>query len=164
MYGNPETTAGGGNSLEFYCSVRLDCRKQGVLQDSRKRPIGILLKVKSVKNKITSPFKEARGIRLYWDVGIDPCSGLLDVLLDSDRIKAGSPGWYHLATDETAKFQARKDDNYVPSKFLVEHPEVIDSTREEVEAFLGYNKAAMEASQSEELSASEDSDEDEKEG
>lgn len=151
LYGNPETTAGGGNSLEYYCSVRLDCRRQDILQDSRKRPIGILLRVKAVKNKVTSPFKTARALRLYWDLGIDPCSGLLDILLDTDKIKPGAPGWYHLCSDESVKFQAKKEDNYVPKKFLLEHPEVLNTTRDQLEEFLGYNKSALEVSESSEI-------------
>lgn len=161
MYGNPETTAGGGNSLEYYCSLMLDCRKRGVIVDSRKRPIGIEIAVKCSKNKMFAPFGVADKIRLYWDKGVDPCSGLLEVLLRADKIEKGSPGWYHLSTDKDKKFQARKDDNYVPKEFLLENPSVVDSTREELEAFLGWNSTALETAATADTEHDEDTDEDE---
>lgn len=151
MFGNPETTAGGGNSLEYYCSIRLDCRKGKVILDSRKRPIGVKVNVKCVKNKVTPPFKKAVGLRLYWNYGIDPCSGLLELLIDDDRIEKGSPGWYHIKGDTSKKFQAKKDENYVKPEFLLENPEVIDATREQVEAFLNWNSSAINATANEAL-------------
>lgn len=149
MYGNPETTAGGGNSLEFYCSLMLDCRRGKAILDAKKRPIGILVNVKCTKNKCYKPFGKVSNLRLYWDYGIDPCSGLLNVLIDAERLQAGSPGWYHLATDPEVKFQAKKDDNYVPKEFLLEHPEVVDATKEELEKFLGCNSRALEKAEEE---------------
>lgn len=148
MYGNPETTAGGGNSLEYYCSLMLDCRRGKPIKDSRKRDIGVHVNLRCTKNKCWKPFGKALNLRLYWDYGIDPCSGLLQILIDADKLVPGSPGWYHLRENEDAKFQARKDDNYVPRDFLLEHPETVDSTREELEAFLGMNESAVSVSDS----------------
>ncbi len=119
--------------------------------DAKKRIAGIMIDVKCVKNKITVPFRVAKNLRLYWNYGLDPCSGLLDLLIESDRLEPGSPGWYHLASDKSVKFQAKREDNYVPPQFLVDHPEVIDATRDQVESFLGQNRSAIDASSQEGL-------------
>src|SRR5262245_30840304 len=57
MYGSPETTPG-GRALKFYCSVRIDVRKIGMLKDGE-TVIGSRVRAKVVKNKVAPPFREA---------------------------------------------------------------------------------------------------------
>ncbi len=57
MFGNPETTTG-GRALKFYCSVRMEVRRTGALKDGEVA-VGNRTKVKVVKNKVASPFREA---------------------------------------------------------------------------------------------------------
>jgi recombination protein RecA len=57
MFGSRETTTG-GNALKFYASIRLDIRKVQTLKTSD-RFVGIRSQVKTVKNKVASPFREA---------------------------------------------------------------------------------------------------------
>jgi recombination protein RecA len=57
MFGNPETTTG-GNALKFYASVRIDIRRIGALKDGE-QVTGNRTRVKVVKNKLASPFREA---------------------------------------------------------------------------------------------------------
>jgi hypothetical protein len=57
MFGNPETTTG-GRALKFYSSIRVDIRRIAATKDGDV-VVGNRTKVKVVKNKVASPFREA---------------------------------------------------------------------------------------------------------
>src|SRR5216117_2328208 len=57
MFGNPETTTG-GRALKFYASVRIDVRRIASIKDGD-TVVGSRTKVKVVKNKVASPFRQA---------------------------------------------------------------------------------------------------------
>ncbi len=57
MFGSPETTTG-GNALKFYASVRLDIRRTGAVKEGDE-VVGSETRVKVVKNKVASPFRQA---------------------------------------------------------------------------------------------------------
>lgn len=56
MYGSPETTPG-GNALKFYASVRVDIRRKDSIGKGNDA-IGNKVKVKTIKNKVSPPFRE----------------------------------------------------------------------------------------------------------
>lgn len=56
MFGNPETTPG-GKALKFYTSVRLDIRRIAQIKKGDET-VGARTRVKVVKNKVASPFRE----------------------------------------------------------------------------------------------------------
>lgn len=60
MFGNPETTPG-GMALRFYSSIRLDARRvsKSEVLDENKAAVGHSIKVKVVKNKTATPYREA---------------------------------------------------------------------------------------------------------
>jgi recombination protein RecA len=89
-YGNPETTTG-GNALKFYSSVRMDIRRIQTLKD-KDEAYGIKARVKTVKNKVAPPFREAVFDVLY-GVGISRAGELIDMGVDAGIVdKAGA--WY----------------------------------------------------------------------
>jgi recombination protein RecA len=90
MFGSPETTTG-GRALKFYCSVRMEVRRMAAIKDGEVT-VGNRTKVKIVKNKVASPFREAEFDIIYGE-GISREGDLLDVGVKENLVeKAGS--WF----------------------------------------------------------------------
>lgn len=114
MFGSPETTTG-GRALKFYSSVRVDVRRIASLKDGEV-VIGNRTKVKVVKNKCASPFRETEFDILYGE-GISREGDLLDLGVAKAMVeKSGS--WFSYQGERIG--QGR--DN--ARMFLKEHPEV----------------------------------------
>ncbi len=130
MFGNPETTTG-GRALKFYASVRMDVRRTATLKDGE-QSIGNRTKIKVVKNKVASPFREAEVDILYGE-GISREGDLLDLGAEQGVVeKSGS--WYSFHNERIG--QGR--DN--ARAFLKEHPEIRDKIDAAIRQKLGLTK------------------------
>ena len=90
MFGSPETTTG-GNALKFYASVRIDIRKKDTLKDGD-TPIGNLVKVKIVKNKVAPPFRNTT-FEITFGEGISRVAEIVDLGVEHNIIKK-SGSWF----------------------------------------------------------------------
>jgi recombination protein RecA len=114
MFGNPETTTG-GRALKFYASVRIEIRRTGPIKDGE-TVIGNRTKVKVVKNKVASPFREAEFDILYGE-GASREGDLLDTGVKENLIeKNGS--WFSFKGERIG--QGREN----AREFLKAHPEL----------------------------------------
>ena len=84
MFGSPETTTG-GRALKFYASVRLDIRRIETLKDGTEA-VGNRTRVKVVKNKVASPFKQAEFDIIYGQ-GISREGGLIDMGVEQGFVR-----------------------------------------------------------------------------
>jgi recombination protein RecA len=124
MFGSPETTTG-GRALKFYASVRLDIRRIGAIKDGDS-PVGNRTRVKVVKNKVASPFREAEFDILYGE-GISREGDLVDVGAAKNLVEK-SGAWYSYRGERIG--QGR---DYA-RVFLKEHPEVAAKIDSELRA------------------------------
>ncbi|MBI3470537.1 MAG: recombinase RecA [Candidatus Solibacter usitatus] len=113
MFGNPETTTG-GRALKFYATVRADIRRIAALKDGD-TTIGNRTRVKVVKNKVASPFREAEFDIIYGE-GISREGDLLDLAAAHNLIEK-SGAWFSYKGERMG--QGR--DN--AKAFLREHPQ-----------------------------------------
>ena len=170
MYGNPETTAGGGNALPFYASLRFRTQTQKKIEEkvpglAKKKAIGINLKIQNKKNRSVRPFIEIENIPLFFEAGINPVGGLLGALLDADRLEAGGAGNFRvkpefIGTGEAEyKFKSSLERNDVPLQVLYDNPKLIDAASgDEVRAYLEPFKAAIDLSDNPDVEAFDASD------
>lgn len=100
MFGNPETTPG-GKALKFYTSVRLDIRKIAQIKKGED-VVGARTRVKVVKNKVASPFKQTE-FDIIYNEGIS-AEGELLALGEKFRLvdKAGA-SFSYVSTDKDGK-------------------------------------------------------------
>lgn len=156
MYGSPETTGGGGKALEFYASLRLRLAAKKKIENKALDIFsGINMSVKNVKNRTFRPFVVSDDIKLYFDNGIDPLSGVLSCLRQDGRIILSGQGNYKVADEYLPdnqteyKFRAKKVDNTVKPEVLYDCPRLVDcETTEEVKEYLSHFTTGMAASAS----------------
>ncbi|WP_033160848.1 recombinase RecA [[Mycoplasma] collis] len=90
MFGNPETTPG-GRALKFYSSIRMDVRKSTQITTNGDI-LGNMVKIKVVKNKLSTPFKTAN-VEIIFSQGISQFAEVAQLAEDFGiLIKKGS--WY----------------------------------------------------------------------
>jgi recombination protein RecA len=108
MYGNPETMAAGGKSLDYYLGVNLKCisnKTADLVRDDNKQVIGITGTVRNTKNKVSIPFRECE-FELLYDEGLNSCAGMLKQLV-LDNVVDQSGAWYSW---NDVKFQRKEFD------------------------------------------------------
>ncbi|MGH9441766.1 MAG: recombinase RecA, partial [Thermoanaerobaculia bacterium] len=131
MFGNPETTTG-GRALKFYSSVRIDIRRIASIKDGD-TVVGSRTKVKIVKNKVASPFRQAE-FDINYGEGISRGGELLDLGTEAKLVeKSGS--W--LSYGDLRIGQGREN----AKQFLKENPDIAGELERKVREHLGLSPA-----------------------
>jgi recombination protein RecA len=130
MFGNPETTTG-GRALKFYSSIRLDIRRIAAIKDGD-AVVGNRTKVKVVKNKVASPFREAEFDIIYGE-GISKEGDLIDLGVAQNLVeKSGS--WFSYKGERIG--QGREN----ARQFLKDNPDIRQAVDGELRKVLGLVK------------------------
>jgi recombination protein RecA len=134
MFGSPETQPG-GRALKFYSSQRLDIRRIETLKEGTEA-VGNRVRVKVVKNKVASPFRQAE-FDIEYGVGISKEGGVLDLALEHDLIQKSGSFFSH---GETRLGQGRNN----TKEFLRDNPELRDKLEAQIYEKLGIGADAAE--------------------
>ncbi|HEV2064929.1 MAG TPA: recombinase RecA [Thermoanaerobaculia bacterium] len=116
MFGNPETTTG-GRALKFYASIRIDIRRIASIKDGEV-VVGSRTKVKVVKNKVASPFRQAE-FDINYGEGISRTGELIDMGIEAKLVEK-SGAW--LSYGDLRIGQGREN----AKQFLKDNPELAD--------------------------------------
>jgi recombination protein RecA len=131
MFGSPETTTG-GRALKFYSSVRIDIRRIAAIKDGE-AVVGNRTKIKVVKNKLASPFREAEFDIVYGE-GISKEGEMIDLGVQHNVIeKSGS--WFSYKTERIG--QGREN----ARQFLKDNADIRHNVDVELRKTLGLIKA-----------------------
>ncbi len=130
MFGNPETTTG-GRALKFYATVRLDIRRIAAIKDGD-AIVGNRTKVKVVKNKVASPFREAEFDIIYGE-GVSKEGDLLDLGVAQNIVeKSGS--WFSYKSERIG--QGREN----ARQFLKDNQDIRQTIDTELRKALGLGR------------------------
>lgn len=102
LYGDPTTTPG-GMAIPFHSSVRIKLGAGSQILNKDKEPIGINVSAKTIKNKVSAPFRKC-DFEIHFGKGIVEHEQIFDVLrrhgqdeCDGYTIEVGGNGaWKHL--------------------------------------------------------------------
>jgi recombination protein RecA len=126
VHNSPEVTPG-GRALKFYASIRLDIRRIEAIKDGAD-VTGNRTRVKVVKNKCSSPFKQAE-FDIMYGKGISREGSILDVAVELGFIKK-SGAWFTYEGEQLG--QGREN----VKTFLSENPQLMAEIDDRVRAHL----------------------------
>jgi recombination protein RecA len=127
VHNSPETTPG-GRALKFYSSVRLDVRRIESLKDGTD-VVGNRVRVKVVKNKVASPFRQAE-FDIMYGTGISREGSIIDIGVDEGIVKKAG-AWYTYEGEQLG--QGREN----AKAFLIEHSDIAEEIYKRVTERLG---------------------------
>jgi len=134
MFGSPETQPG-GRALKFYASQRLDIRRIETLKDGNEA-VGNRVRVKVVKNKVASPFRQAE-FDIEFGKGISTSGCLIDLGIEHNVVtKSGS----FFSYGEERLGQGRNN----AKAYLDESPELAKEIEARIYAALGIGTSLVE--------------------
>lgn len=143
IYGNDETTSGGGEALKFYASLRFRTGAPKAFQDKNtKLSLGVNMTMVNKKNRHFTPGVKIENVPLFFDSGINPLGGLMDALLMAKRVEpTKGAGKYSILSpwnggDENATFQQAKSAPF-DIDILMRYPGLVDAeSSDEVKEYL----------------------------
>ncbi len=91
LYGDPTTTPG-GMAIPFHSSVRIKLGAGSQILNKEKEPIGINVSAKTIKNKVSAPFRKC-DFEIHFGKGIREHEQMFDLLRKNGPEEAGN---YHI--------------------------------------------------------------------
>ena len=130
LYGDPTTTPG-GMAIPFHSSVRIKLGAGSQILNKDKEPIGINVSAKTIKNKVSAPFRKC-DFEIHFGKGIVEHEQLFDLLRKNGPESAngyqievsGTGAWKHLNVYDQAG-EMIVDKKFYKSNFdeIIDHPE-----------------------------------------
>ena len=132
MYGDPTTTPG-GKAIPFHSSVRIKLGAGQQIQDKNKNVIGINVSAKTIKNKVSAPFRLCN-FEIHFGVGIKEHEQIFDFLRkhgpedvsDNKTIHVGGNGsWKTLTVSDSQTGEVLLEKKFYKSEFdkILDDPE-----------------------------------------
>jgi recombination protein RecA len=117
-YGPQEVTTG-GNALKYWCSMRLDVRRTGAVEE-KGEVVGSTAKITVKKNKVAAPLKVVN-LTILANEGISTTTELIDYAVEVGFIEKKGAGWFTILP-ETEEVKVQSMENV--RKYLIENPTV----------------------------------------
>jgi len=143
-YGNPETTPG-GNALKFFTAVRMTTRTTADdrIFDKAGKQIGMISKVKTIKNKVAPPFRDCE-MKVIFDEGYQIEDEFVQAFVKYGIIKKAG-GWYTVAMtkvgDEITPEKVQGEEKVLV--WLKSHPDIYAEYKERLKAELSRKTTAV---------------------
>ncbi|MBP5301284.1 MAG: recombinase RecA [Bacilli bacterium] len=91
-YGAAKETTTGGVALKFYATIRLEIRKSELIKDKNNVTVGVKVKFRTVKNKVSPPYRSCF-MNICYGKGFDRYADILEIAVERGFIKKTS-SWY----------------------------------------------------------------------
>lgn len=131
LYGDPTTTPG-GMAIPFHSSVRIKLGAGSQILNKNKEPIGINVSAKTIKNKVSAPFRKC-DFEIHFGKGIREHEQVFDVLrkhgpeeVDNYCIEiSGTGAWKNLMVSTKDTGDVIVDKKFYKADFdeIINHPE-----------------------------------------
>lgn len=106
MFGDNTAKAGGGKSLDFYCTISNKTRipHKGRFSDELGNPLGVRGRFVNTKNKHSIPYREC-DFELLYDKGLTRSYGLCEIGIKLALIESTKKGWYFFTSDPEKSYR-----------------------------------------------------------
>jgi recombination protein RecA len=133
VYGNPETVPG-GNALKFFSAIRLVTRAGDTVEDKDGNQIGMVTRVRSIKNKVAPPHRNCE-MKILFDSGYQIEEECVAAFQKYGIIKKAG-GWFSLPVNgpETEPEKIQGAERVI--EWLRAHPAVYDDFKTKLQAAL----------------------------
>ena len=131
LYGDPTTTPG-GMAIPFHSSVRIKLGAGSQILNKNKEPIGINVSAKTIKNKVSAPFRSCN-FEIHFGKGIREHEQIFDVLrkhgaetIGNYTIEiSGTGAWKNLCVTTQDTGEVIVDKKFYKADFneIIKHPE-----------------------------------------
>ena len=131
MYGDPTTTPG-GMAIPFHSSVRIKLGAGSQILNKDKEPIGINVSAKTIKNKVSAPFRTCN-FEIHFGKGIKEHEQMFDLLrkhgpeeIGNYHIEiSGTGAWKNISVSTLDTGEVIVDKKFYKADFdqIIKHPE-----------------------------------------